>query len=174
MVNASGHASEDHIPAGIVGLAVVVGILLAFGLRQRRLGPGLAYMLLMSVVITLAYISAWLVHPLTVTTNRVNRIDQAVERYHQEQGSYPSSLAQLMPDQLLFKLPPLTGRGQVWCYQGGVDYYRLGYAYYQRYYELGSFHPLSEIRIHSAVGQPPEGPWMCDAELEFIQSTGGL
>ncbi|MFA9407110.1 MAG: hypothetical protein ACERKX_14955, partial [Anaerolineales bacterium] len=138
MVNASGHASEDHMPAGIVGLAVVVGILLAFGLRQRRLGPGLAYMLLMPVVITLAYVSAWLVDPLTVTTNRVNRIDQAVERYHQEQGSYPSSLAQLMPDQLLFKLPPLTGRGQVWCYQGGVDYYRLGYAYYQRYYELGS------------------------------------
>jgi hypothetical protein len=145
MVNASGHASEDHMPAGIVGLAVVAGILLAFGLRQRR--PGLAYMLLMPVVITLAYVSAWLVDPLAVTTNRVKRIDHAVGRYYQEQGGYPSSLAQLTSDQMLYMLPPLTGRGQVWCYQGGVDYYQLGYAYYQRYYKWGSFQPFSEIRI---------------------------
>lgn len=174
MVNATGHASEDHMPAGIVGLAVVAGILLAFGLRRRKLGPGLAYMLLMPVILTLAYVSAWLVDPLAITTNRAERIDRAVARYYQEQGSYPSSLTQLTPDQMPYMLPPLTGRGQVWCYQGGVDYYRFGYAYYQRYYEWGSFQPFSEIRIYSAVGQPPEGPWMCDTELEFIQSTGGL
>jgi len=38
-------------------------------------------------------------------------------------------------------------RGQVWRYQGGSDYYRLGYVFIQRYYEPTLFKPFVEIRV---------------------------
>ena len=45
------------------------------------------------------------------------RIEGAVELYHQETGAYPASLADLTPGYMPFILGPLTGRGLVWCYQ---------------------------------------------------------
>jgi hypothetical protein len=65
-------------------------------------------------------------------------------------------------------------RGQVWCYQGGSDYYRLGYVFIQRYYEPTLFRPFVEIRVYSSAGQPPDSGWMCDDELLRGEATRGL
>ncbi len=162
------------MPFGVAGLGAVVGILMALGLQGRRSRLGLAYALLVPAVISLAYPAGWLVNPQAVTTARAERIDQAIGRFHQDTGAYPASLEELTPGYLSFVGAPLTGHGQVWCYQGGPDYYRLGYAFYQRYYGSTFPEPFYEIRVHNMAGQPPPGPWMCDAELEFIRTTAGL
>lgn len=174
MVNATGHAAEDHMPFPAVGLAVVAGILLAFGLERRHFKLGVAFALFMALMMTLSYTAAWLIDPMQITNNRAERVELALQQYKVEQGGYPTNLSQLYPSQVLLLPRPLTGRGQIWCYQGGENYYRLGYAYFQRYYRWTSFHPFSEIRIHNSAGRPPDGPWMCDQELELIQSTSGL
>ena len=68
----------------------------------------------------------------------------------------------------------MTARGTAWCYQGGKDYYRLGYVTYQYTTSGGEGGGLAEIVTHSAVGDPPEEAWNCNQELELVQKTGGL
>ena len=89
--------------------------------------------------------------------------------FQQDTGGYPEDLSELSPRYLPIIFGPLTGRGQVWCYQAGENYYRLGYAFYQRYYYQSPLDPFSEVKIYRQVGQPPPGPWMCDQELELIK-----
>jgi hypothetical protein len=174
LVKATGHAAEDHMPLGLVAVGVVVGLLLAFGLPERRGRLGLPYAVLVPTLIALAYAAGGLVDPEAVTIARAERIDQAISQYHQDTGAYPADLAALTPGYTSLLLGPLTGRGLNWCYEGGPDYYRLGYAYHQRYYGPTIPEPFSEVRIYYEEGLPPSGGWMCDQELEFILSTRGL
>jgi hypothetical protein len=174
IVNATGHASEDHMPFVAVGMAVIAGIFLAFNLNHNAFKFGMGYALIMAVLITLSYAAAWIVDPVRVTMNRAENIQQALEHYKHEQGIYPSNLNQLSPSYLIHIRRPFTGRGQIWCYQGGEAFYRLGYAYYQRYYYGSPLDPLLEIRIVDTAGDSPDGPWMCDQELELIRATRGL
>jgi len=96
-----------------------------------------------------------------------------VERFYEREERYPETLDELTPRDLLWIPGPVILPGEGWCYQGGEDFYRLGYVVYLRYPGMG-FDPLSEIRIPAARGVPPSPAWMCDAELERIRQSGGL
>jgi len=174
MVKATAHAAEDHMPFGQVALAVILGMVLTALLVGRSRRVGLAFAILVPVLIVVSYAAGFLFEPQAVTAARAERIEGAVELYHQETGAYPASLADLIPGYMPFVLGPLTGRDQVWCYQGGSDYYRLGYVFIQRYYEPTLFRPFVEIRVYSSAGQPPDSGWMCDDELLRGEATRGL
>ena len=63
---------------------------------------------------------------------------------------------------------------QRWCYQGGEEYFRMGYVVYLRYPGTG-FDPLSALRIPAERGQPPSPAWMCGAELaDRLRQLPGL
>jgi len=152
----------------------VIGLLVTgLNLKDERRIAGLSYTVLVPIIMVAAFALGLQQQPLLLTETRAERIAQAVERYHQERGQYPSQLGDLTPSYMTYILGPFTGRGQRWCYQGGEDFYRLGYVVYLRYPGMG-FDPLSEIRIPAARGVPPSPAWMCDAELERIRLTGGL
>ncbi len=174
MVEATGHAAEDHMPLAEVELGVIGGILLTFGLRKNHRVLGMAYTVLAPAIIALAYIAGGMINTEAVTASRAERIAGAIAHYYEDNKVIPAALGELTPGYLPIILGPLTGRGRAWCYQAGTDYYRLGYAYHQRYYRPTIPDPFSEIRIHSSFGQAPPGLWMCDDELEQIKATGGL
>jgi hypothetical protein len=100
----------------------------------------------------------WGTSPTFVTERRAERIDRAIQRYHRRTGDYPRALADLVPRDLLYLPNPLIIPGQTWCYEAGADTYRLGYIY-RRYFST----PAS-VRVHAAVGQPPDLEWPCDDE----------
>lgn len=174
MVKATAHAAEDHMPFGQVAFAVILGMVLTALLVGRSRRVGLAFAILVPVLIVVSYAAGSSFEPQAVTGARAERIEGAIELYHQETGAYPASLSDLTPGYMPFILGPLTGRGQVWCYQGGSDYYRLGYVFIQRYYEPTLFRPFVEIRVYSSAGQPPDSGWMCDDELLRGEATRGL
>jgi len=174
MVNATAHAAEDHLPFGEMLVAVLTGMVLLVVLNGKRRLIGLAFIILIPVLIASAYAAGWLVDPQAVTLARAERINAALEAYQQETGEYPASLNDLTPDYMPFILGPLTGRAQVWCYQGGQEYFRLGYVFIQRYYGPSFPDPHFEIKLHASDGDPPEAGWMCDQELEQARQTLGL
>ena len=174
LTNATARAAEDHLPIGVVAVAVVAGILLTFGLKQRHTRAGPTFTLLVPILIAVAYTSGWFFDPLAITSKRGEQINQAVLAYYEDKTVFPDNLSDLSPDYLPFILGPLTGRGQVWCYQTGEGFYKLGYVIFQRYYGPTFPEPYYEIKIVDFIGQTPEEPWMCDEELELMKETGGL
>ena len=174
LTNATARAAEDHLPIGVVAVAVMVGLLLTFGLKHRHTRAGPTFTILVPVLIAVAYTSGWFLDPLAITSNRGEQINQAVLDHYQEKNIYPDTLSDLSPDYLPFILGPLTGRGQVWCYRSGDGYYQLGYVIYQRYYGPTFPEPHYEIKIVDFAGQTPDESWMCDDELELMKKTGGL
>jgi hypothetical protein len=174
LTNATARAAEDHLPIGVVAVAVMVGLLLTFGLKQRHTRAGPAFSLLVPLLIAVAYSAGWFLNPLAITAKRAEQINQAVLAHYQELNTYPENLSELSPEYLPFILGPLTGRGQVWCYRSGEGYYQLGYIIYQRYYGPTLPEPHYEIKIVDFAGQTPGEAWMCDEELELMKDTGGL
>ena len=174
LTNATARAAEDHLPIGVVAVAVMVGLLLTFGLKQRHTRAGLTFTLLVPILIAVAYSAGWFFDPLAITTRRGEQINQSVLDYYEDMTVYPEYLSDLSPDYLPFILGPLTGRGQVWCYQTGEGFYQLGYVIFQRYYGPTFPERYYEIKIVDFAGQIPEEPWMCDDELELMKETGGL
>jgi hypothetical protein len=174
IVEATGRAAEDHFPFFTILLSILAGMLVAGQYRGENQLVRLAYLVLVPVMIAGSYAFAWLFNPQTITQARADRLASAIERYHENQGTYPENLSDLTPAYLPIILGPLTGRGQIWCYQAGEDYYRLGYAYFQRYYQETFPTPYSEIKIPHSLGEAPAGPWICDEELERNQTRLGL
>jgi hypothetical protein len=174
LTNATARAAEDHMPIGVAAVGVIVGLLLTFGLGERRRRAGLAFTVLMPILVAVAYTGGWLFDPHEITASRGEQINQAVLSYYRDRNAYPDRLSDLTPAYLPFILGPLTGRGQIWCYEGGESYYRLGYVIFLRYYEPTLPTPYYEIKMVGTAGRPPGGSWMCDQELELMKATGGL
>lgn len=174
LIKATGRAAEDHLPFGEVLVAIIGGMVLTGAMQGRRRLAGLAFVTLVPALIAGSYALGWQFDPQAITRYRADRLTQAIVRYHTDVGVYPLSLTALTPNYLPFILGPLTGRDQVWCYESGQDYYRLGYVYYQRYYGPTFPDPYYEIKIHSSAGQLPDGSWICDDELGRVEITGGL
>ena len=174
LAKATGRASEDHAPLIEILLAILTGMILIGVSSKHKRYTAIVYTILLPILLLGAYSTGWLLEPQAITKSRADHLSHAIERFHGEQGFYPANLDALTPHYMPYILGPLTGRGQVWCFQSGADYYRLGYAYYQRYY--GPTFPTghSEVRIHAAEGEPPAGPWMCDEELAKNQPRLGL
>ena len=178
LVRATSRAAEDHLPFAALAAGVIAGLLLALTASGKIRRAGIAFMILVPVVIAFSYTVGLQFKPQAITTARADRLGQAIERYYQDSGEYPARLEDLAPSYLPFISGPLTGRGQVWCYQSGPNYYRLGYIFFQRYYAYPDgtpyWEPYYEIKVPYAAGQPPAGEWMCDKELELYKQHGGL
>ncbi len=120
-------AFEDHLPFTSFLLSLIAGVLLTASLRGWRRLAGPLYVVVVTAVATLALVWGWHVSAFTLTERRAARLEQAVTRFQQENGHYPASLGELTPRYLLYLPPPVVTRQGGWCYQGGDDYFRLGY-----------------------------------------------
>lgn len=178
LTNATGRAYEDHLPFADIVTCLVVGLVLAFTLPWGARRSSVVYFLVAIVLLMLAYSLGWQVDFEAVTAARADRLQQAISQYQQDTGQYPQMLADLTPGYLPVILGPLSGRGQAWCYQSGGDFYRLGYVFFQRYYDYPDdtpfWEPYYEIKVPHSGGQPPAGEWMCDEELRLYRSHKGL
>jgi hypothetical protein len=110
----------------------------------------------------------WGMMPTVVTERRAETVNGAIQRYYARNGEYPQVLNDLTPWYLVYIPTPLMVPGQTWCYEGGPDYYRLGYVYRQ------SFFSPATVRIHAVVGEPPAAGWTCqDEAVKYPASPPG-
>jgi hypothetical protein len=142
----------------VIFASISAGMLVAWSTIGWRRWIALGFVVAVSLLMNSAY-SPWLHRsPLALTEERAEQVNQAVLRYHTQNGRYPETLAVLTP-WYLWRIPePVMVRGLSWCYEGGADTYRLGYVYRPRF---GA--PVS-VRIHAATGTPPNLVWSCDDE----------
>jgi hypothetical protein len=163
---AHARAFEDHLPFAHFILSLAVGVVLAIALRGWRRLAGPLFVLLLTGATTLALILGWNVSAVELTQQRATRIDSAVIRFYQDNGRYPSELAELTPRYQLYLPPPVVVSQGSWCYQGGEDYYRLGYVSGQFTYFTQNF----DIEVYAQAGEPPVSDWNCDEILAGIES----
>jgi len=159
--------SLSVIPVVVFMVATAAAMLMAWAIRGWRRLAALGFALL--VMLTASYASAlgWRMSPTGLTEVRAEKIERAIERYYERNGQYPPKLAVLTPF-YLWRIPqPMIFRDQTWCYEGGDDYYRLGYVHQPTF---GVPPAYISIRIHRTVGEPPESSWPCDDELEKVKS----
>jgi hypothetical protein len=116
---------------------------------------------------TFGFDGAWGNVPHARTARRAEMINKAVLRYYEQKGQYPQALGDLTPNYLLYLPTPFIIPHQNWCYQGGQDYYRLGYVY--RAY----FSTPASVKVFAAAGQPPEASWPCEAEAAKYPAPPG-
>ncbi len=178
LAHATGRAFEDHLPLATLAVALIAGLVLALNLNPPARRAGIAFLLLVPAILYSFYLLGWGVNAQAITTARAQELEQAIRQYQQDTGAYPATLADLSPAYQKIILGPLTGRGQTWCYQSGADYYRLGYVYFQRYYEYPDgtpfWEPYYSIEVPSSTGQLPPGEWICDDELRLFKTHNGL
>jgi hypothetical protein len=155
---AHARAFEDHLPLIHFLLSLMNGILLALSLRGRRRLAGPAFVVLVTAVNILALIWGWNVSAFELTERRAARVDQAVAQFYEDNNRFPTGLAELIPPYLLYLPPPVVVRQGGWCYQGGEDYYRLGFVSGQFTYSSAKF----QTEIYAQVGESPQGSWYCD------------
>jgi hypothetical protein len=109
----------------------------------------------------------WGMSPAFVTERRAETVGRAIQRYYDQHGEYPRVLNVLVPRNLVYIPKPIMIPGQTWCYEGGHDYYRLGYVYRQYF-----FTPAS-VRVYAAVGEPPDLGWACEDEAAKYPAPPG-
>jgi hypothetical protein len=166
---AHARAFEDHLPFAQLLLALMAGASLALSLSGWRRLAGLVFVFVVCAVALQALLWGWNVSPFALTERRAERVDAAIERYYQTNGRYPESLTELTPRYLLILPPPVVVRLGGWCYQGGQDYYRLGYVGGQFSYQQAVF----EARVFDQAGNVPSGGWNCDQMVARFK-RGGL
>jgi hypothetical protein len=160
---------EDHLPFAQFLLAVMAGTLLALSVSGWRRVAGLVFVFVVCAVAIQALLWGWNVSAFALTERRAERVDTAVGRFYQANGRYPDRLSELTPGYLLYLPPPVVVRLGGWCYQGGQDYYRLGYVSGQFTYQKSTF----ETHLFKQAGVIPAGSWNCDQMVERFR-RGGL
>jgi hypothetical protein len=166
--SAHARAFEDHLPVIQFILSMMAGALIALSLHGRRRLVGAAYVATVIVVYFLALSWGWKVSAFSLTETRADQVNQAIVAYHQENQRYPDQLAQLTPRYLLYLSPPVIVRQGSWCYQGGEDFYRLGFVSGKFTYSHADY--LAET--FSQAGELPPGGWNCDEQVEHYKVGG--
>jgi hypothetical protein len=110
--------------------------------------------------------AGWRVSAFDVTAQRAERVDQAINAYQVDHGSYPGSLAELAPRYILLLPPPVVVRQGGWCYQGGPDGYRLGAVSGDFTYFEANFR---EEAYSQAGTMADEYAWLCDEMVEKLE-----
>ena len=153
---------------------VAAAIHQAWSLPQKRNSFIFGFVLLILVLImgansfgTFGFDGGWGNVPRARTARRAEMINQAILRFYEQQGQYPQALADLTPGYLLYLPTPFIIPHQDWCYQGGPDYYRLGYVY------RDNFSSPASVKVFSAAEKPPDPSWACDAEAAKYPAPPG-
>jgi len=140
------------------------GLTLLVAVPYRTKLAGLLYILLVPAVMIAVSTVAQRVDFRQETIEGAERTVLAIEAFRRTEGYYPQSLQKLTPF-YIFSLPkPMIFYGQDWCYQGGRDYYRLGYVDREHWSD-----PRLIGRIYKVRGEAPDLPRMCEKEIAVIQ-----
>jgi hypothetical protein len=156
-------------PLGYFWLAVPVpavlfsSVVLSIVLPGRTKLAGFLYLLLIPALIAISA-RAQSVDFRQLTEERAERVSQAIEAYYTREGRYPQDLRQLTPWYALSLPGPVIIYGQDWCYDGGEDYYRLGYVYREHWSD-----PRLTGRIYRMKGEVPDLHRMCEEEVVALQ-----
>jgi hypothetical protein len=145
-------------------IAVAAGTVMGLTLTRWRRLAGLAFAVLVPLLMYGAFEYGWGVSYHGLTEARAARIQRAVERYHDRKGRYPGELRELVPRDLLWVPGPVIVQGYGWCYRGAGDGYRLG-AYYRETWGL----PFS-LRVYASAGSAPEFEGSCERELAALKA----
>jgi hypothetical protein len=73
-------------------------------------------------------------------------------------------LQRLTPRHILSLSEPVIIYGQAWCYDGGADYYRLGYVYREHWSD-----PRLSGKLHKTAGNIPDLQPLCWEEVATMQ-----
>jgi hypothetical protein len=138
--------------------------MLSIALLGRTKLAGLLYSLLIPALMIAASAGAQRVDFRQLTEERAGRASQAIEAYYAREGRYPQDLRQLTPWYVLSLPGPVIIYGQDWCYDGGDDYYRLGYVYREHWSD-----PRLTGRIYRTIGEAPDLHGMCEEEIIALQ-----
>ena len=145
-------------------VGVAAAVIVELKLPKRRKAAARAFMLVVPLVAWIAVAAGGQVSPEVLTEKRAARIEGAVQRFHEQNGRYPSQLAELTP-RYLWRIPePIFIPGETWCYAGEGEAYRLGAVYRDPYHN-----EPATLRVYAAVGEPLDLTWECDAEAERVK-----
>ena len=159
--------SLSVIPVAVFLAATAAAMLLAWEVTGWRRLATLGFALLVMLTASGASQRGWRISPAGLTEARAKKVGRAIQKYHERKGHYPTRLADLTPFYLWRVPQPVIFRDQTWCYEGGDSFYRLGYVHRPAF---GVPPESISIRIHAAVGEPPEASWACDDALERARS----
>ncbi len=147
-----------------VSAVLLSGVVLSIALPGRTKLAGPLYLLLVPALLIGVTACALRVDFGQLTEERAERISQALETYYAREGHYPQDLRQLVPRYLLSLPGPVVIYGQDWCYDGGEDYYRLGYVDREHWSA-----PVRYGRIYKAKGEALGLPDICAEELAALE-----
>ncbi len=161
---------NTYDPLGYLWLIIPVfsillsGLMLSMDLSGTKKLAGPLYTILTTVLLISVSAIAQHVDFHQETARRAERIVQAIETYHAREGRYPESLSQLTPWYIISLPKPMIIYGQDWCYQGGSNYYRIGYIDREHW-----SNPNLIGRVYKSVGEVPASQSMCMDEFTAIQ-----
>ncbi len=157
--------SIEYFPLVIPVIAVLFsGVMLSIAPPGRIRLAGFLYSLLIPVLMIAVSARAQSVDFRQLTEERAGRVNQAIETYYARKGRYPKNLRQLTPGYALSLPGPVIIYGQDWCYDGGDDYYRLGYVYREHWST-----PFLIGQIYK-TNQAPDLDRICDEEITSLQN----
>jgi hypothetical protein len=158
--------SLEYLWLPIIPIPAVLfsSVALSIALPGRTKLAGFLYSLLIPALMIAVSARAQRVDFRQLTEERAERISQAIETYYAREGHYPQDLRQLTPWYVLSLPGPVIIYGQDWCYEGGDDYYRLGYVYREHWSS-----PYLTGRIYKTKGKAPDLPRMCEEEVVALQ-----
>lgn len=147
-----------------VPAALLSGVKLSITLSRRVKWVGFLYSLLILGSMIGISARAQAVDFRQLTEERAERVTQAIETYHSREDHYPQDLGQLTPRYALWLPRPVIIYGQDWCYDGGDDYYRLGYVDREHWSD-----PRLIGRVYRIRGDVPDLHGMCEEEVAAMQ-----
>jgi hypothetical protein len=144
-----------------VPAVLLCGVVLSIVLPGRTKLVGFLYSLLIPVLMIGVSACALRVDFRQLTEERAGRVSQAIEAYYDREGRYPQDLRELTPLYTLSFPGPVIIYGQYWCYDGGEDYYRLGYLDREHWSS-----PILFGRVYSAKGHSPLKVDVCQPAID--------
>lgn len=148
-----------------VPAVLLSGVVLSIVLPGRTKLAGFLYSLLIPALMIAVSARALRVDFRQLTEERAGRVSQAIETYYAREGRYPQDLRQLVPRYVLSLPGPVIIYGQDWCYDGGEDYYRLGYLDREHWSD-----PRLFGRVYSAKGHSPLKVDICQPAIDTYRA----
>lgn len=100
-----------------------------------------------------------------LTEARAEGVSRALAAYYAHEGHYPQNLRQLTPWYSISLPGPVIIYGQDWCYQGGQDYYRLGYLSREHWSS-----PILFGKVYSTAGLSPLQTDVCQSAIDTYRA----
>jgi hypothetical protein len=148
-----------------IPVALLSGTVLCIVLPGRKKLAGCLYSLLIPALMIGVSACAQNVDFHKLTEKRAERITQGLEKYFVREGHYPQTIQQLTPWYVLSLSEPVIIYGQDWCYQGGEDYYRLGFLDREHWSS-----PILFGRVYSAQGHSILKEDVCQRAISSFQA----